>query len=50
LDSFKLDAEGYTGATGSDSLNQRLSEQRAEAVRGYLESQRSRQGRQSAIG
>jgi len=36
---LKLDAEGYTDATGSDSLNQRLSEQRAEAVRGYLETQ-----------
>ncbi len=36
---LKLEAEGHTDATGSDSLNQRLSEQRAEAVRSYLETQ-----------
>ncbi|MBM3761684.1 MAG: OmpA family protein [Acidobacteria bacterium] len=36
---LKLEAEGHTDATGSDALNQRLSEQRAEAVRAYLESQ-----------
>jgi outer membrane protein OmpA-like peptidoglycan-associated protein len=36
---LRLDAEGYTDSTGSDALNQRLSEQRAEAVRAYLESQ-----------
>ncbi len=31
-----LDVEGYTDSTGSDELNQRLSEQRASAVREYL--------------
>ena len=36
---LKLDAEGHTDSTGSDALNQRLSQQRAEAVRAYLESQ-----------
>jgi outer membrane protein OmpA-like peptidoglycan-associated protein len=36
---LKLESEGHTDATGSDSMNQRLSEQRAEAVRAYLESQ-----------
>ncbi len=36
---LKLEAEGHTDATGSEALNQRLSEQRAESVRAYLESQ-----------
>jgi outer membrane protein OmpA-like peptidoglycan-associated protein len=36
---LKLEAEGHTDATGSDALNQRLSEQRAETVRAYLEAQ-----------
>jgi outer membrane protein OmpA-like peptidoglycan-associated protein len=36
---LKLEAEGHTDSTGSDSLNQRLSESRSEAVRAYLESQ-----------
>jgi len=36
---LRLEAEGHTDATGSDSLNQRLSEQRAEVVREYLETQ-----------
>jgi outer membrane protein OmpA-like peptidoglycan-associated protein len=31
-----LDVEGHTDSTGSDALNQTLSEQRAGAVRGYL--------------
>lgn len=31
-----LDVEGHTDSTGSDELNQRLSEQRASAVREYL--------------
>jgi len=33
---LKLEVEGYTDSTGSDELNQTLSEQRAGAVRGYL--------------
>jgi outer membrane protein OmpA-like peptidoglycan-associated protein len=37
--SLKLEAEGHTDSTGSDALNQKLSEQRAESVRSYLESQ-----------
>ncbi len=36
---LRLEAEGHTDATGSEEFNQRLSEQRAEAVRSYLESQ-----------
>jgi outer membrane protein OmpA-like peptidoglycan-associated protein len=36
---LRLEAEGHTDSTGSENLNQRLSEQRAEAVRAYLESQ-----------
>ncbi len=36
---LKLEAEGHTDSTGSDALNQRLSEQRAESVRTYLEGQ-----------
>ena len=31
-----LAVEGHTDSTGSDEVNQKLSEQRAEAVRGYL--------------
>jgi outer membrane protein OmpA-like peptidoglycan-associated protein len=37
--SLKLAIEGHTDSTGSDELNQRLSEQRAETVRSYLQSQ-----------
>jgi outer membrane protein OmpA-like peptidoglycan-associated protein len=33
---LKLEVEGHTDSTGSDELNQRLSEQRADTVRGYL--------------
>jgi outer membrane protein OmpA-like peptidoglycan-associated protein len=33
---LKLEIEGHTDSTGSDELNQRLSEQRADAVRQYL--------------
>jgi outer membrane protein OmpA-like peptidoglycan-associated protein len=35
IDDYKL-LEGHTDNTGSDELNQTLSEQRAQAVRGYL--------------
>ena len=33
---LKLDVEGYTDSVGGDNYNQRLSEQRGEAVRDYL--------------
>ena len=33
---LKLEVEGHTDSTGSDALNQTLSEQRAGAVRSYL--------------
>jgi outer membrane protein OmpA-like peptidoglycan-associated protein len=33
---LKLEVEGHTDSTGSDDLNQTLSEQRADTVRGYL--------------
>jgi outer membrane protein OmpA-like peptidoglycan-associated protein len=36
---LNLDIEGHTDSTGSDELNQRLSEQRAESARTYLISQ-----------
>jgi outer membrane protein OmpA-like peptidoglycan-associated protein len=34
--SLHLNIEGYTDSTGSDEFNQKLSEQRAEAVQGYV--------------
>src|SRR6202521_1155522 len=36
---LKLEVEGHTDSVGSDEYNQRLSEQRANSVRGYLVSQ-----------
>jgi outer membrane protein OmpA-like peptidoglycan-associated protein len=36
---LKLDVEGYTDSVGGDEYNQQLSEQRSEAVRGYLTQQ-----------
>ena len=36
---LKLQVEGYTDITGSDELNQKLSENRAGAVRDFLVSQ-----------
>jgi outer membrane protein OmpA-like peptidoglycan-associated protein len=36
---LKLAIEGYTDSTGSDELNQKLSQDRADAVRGYLTEQ-----------
>jgi len=33
---LNLEVEGHTDSTGSDEFNQKLSEQRAEAVRGFL--------------
>jgi outer membrane protein OmpA-like peptidoglycan-associated protein len=36
---LKLAIEGYTDSTGGDELNQKLSQDRAQAVRGYLTEQ-----------
>jgi outer membrane protein OmpA-like peptidoglycan-associated protein len=36
---LKLEVEGHTDSVGSDEMNQRLSEQRAETVRSYLVAQ-----------
>jgi outer membrane protein OmpA-like peptidoglycan-associated protein len=36
---LKLEVEGHTDSVGGDEYNQRLSEQRADSVRGYLISQ-----------
>jgi len=36
---LKLDVEGHTDSIGSDEYNQKLSEERASSVRGYLVSQ-----------
>lgn len=36
---LKLAIEGYTDSTGSDELNRKLSQDRADAVRGYLTEQ-----------
>src|SRR4051794_7107879 len=36
---LKLDVEGHTDSIGSDEYNQKLSEQRASSVRGYLVSE-----------
>ncbi|MBI4890380.1 MAG: OmpA family protein [Acidobacteria bacterium] len=36
---LRLRAEGYTDSTGSDDLNQKLSDQRAAAVKNFLNSQ-----------
>lgn len=42
--------EGHTDSTGSEAINQRLSQQRAEAVRAYLLSQGVAANRVSAVG
>jgi outer membrane protein OmpA-like peptidoglycan-associated protein len=47
---LKLEAEGHTDSTGSDALNQRLSEQRAESVRAYMESMGINPAKLSAMG
>lgn len=47
---LRLDIEGHTDSTGSDELNQRLSEQRAEAVQQYLANQGLEAGQLSAKG
>jgi outer membrane protein OmpA-like peptidoglycan-associated protein len=48
--SLLLEVEGHTDSTGSDELNQRLSEQRAETVRSYLTTQGLSDGSVTAKG
>ena len=47
---INLRIEGYTDSTGSDELNQRLSRERAESVRGFLEKQGVAASRLTAVG
>jgi outer membrane protein OmpA-like peptidoglycan-associated protein len=48
--SLKLQVEGYTDSVGSDAYNQKLSEQRADAVRDYLVQQGVQTANISAAG
>ena len=47
---LRLEIEGHTDTVGSDSMNQTLSERRAEAVRNYLIQQGVPAGATSASG
>ena len=47
---INLRVEGYTDSTGSNELNQRLSRERAESVRGFLEKQGVAASRMTAVG
>ena len=47
---INLRIEGYTDSTGSDALNERLSNERAESVRAFLEKQGVAAGRMTAAG
>lgn len=47
---LKLDIEGHTDSIGSDEYNQKLSEERANAVRGYLVSQGVKPDNVSSVG
>jgi outer membrane protein OmpA-like peptidoglycan-associated protein len=47
---LKLQVEGYTDSIGSDEYNQKLSEERADSVRGYLVSQSVPDSNVSAAG
>ena len=47
---LKVQVEGYTDSTGSDELNQKLSENRALAVKDFLVSQGESQGSISSTG
>jgi outer membrane protein OmpA-like peptidoglycan-associated protein len=47
---LRLDVEGYTDNVGGDDYNQQLSEQRGEAVRGYLTDQGMAAGSVSSKG
>jgi outer membrane protein OmpA-like peptidoglycan-associated protein len=48
--SLKVQVEGYTDSTGSDELNQKLSENRALAVKDFLVSQGESQGSITSTG
>jgi len=47
---LKLQVEGYTDSIGSDEYNQKLSEERADSVRGYLVSQSVSESNVTAAG
>lgn len=47
---LKVQVEGYTDSVGSDDYNQKLSENRADAVRNFLMTQGVQQGNISATG
>jgi outer membrane protein OmpA-like peptidoglycan-associated protein len=47
---LKLDVEGHTDSIGSDEYNQKLSEERASTVRGYLVSQGLKPDNISSVG
>jgi outer membrane protein OmpA-like peptidoglycan-associated protein len=47
---LKLDVEGHTDSIGSDEYNQKLSEERASTVRGYLISQGLKPDNISSVG
>jgi outer membrane protein OmpA-like peptidoglycan-associated protein len=47
---LKLDVEGHTDSIGSDDYNQKLSEERANTVRGYLVSQGLKPDNISSVG
>jgi len=47
---LKLDVEGHTDSIGSDDYNQKLSEERASTVRGYLVSQGLKPDNISSVG
>jgi len=47
---LKLQVEGYTDNVGTDQYNQKLSEQRADGVRDYLESQSVKDANITAMG
>ena len=47
---LKVQVEGYTDSTGSDELNQKLSENRALAVKDFLVSQGESQGSITSTG
>jgi len=47
---LKVQVEGYTDSTGSDQLNQKLSENRASAVKDFLVAQGEAQGSISSTG